>query len=176
MFAVLSAIRPLSTRMHLLLEFWWLWSLTRRFEEAAQSSSPPSSSTEKASLHAVKLTHSGALGAGSWVPPGICQDKKSTLGMHLTQLQSEDPKSDHLDDWPRVLGKVSGCGRGECRIAFTPETKVNLSMLSLGVFFIGLSEKYALHIGQLRCVFIASCGSENARTFTWNPVFNDLMT
>lgn len=40
-------------------------------EEAAQSSSPPSSSTEKASLHA---------------------DKKSTLGMHLTQLQTEDPK------------------------------------------------------------------------------------
>eukprot|EP00434_Breviolum_minutum_P024609 symbB.v1.2.021732.t1/scaffold1896.1/size96813/3 len=40
-------------------------------EEAAQSSSPPSSCAEKASLHA---------------------DKKSTLGMHLTQLQTEDPK------------------------------------------------------------------------------------
>lgn len=46
----------------------WLNSET---EEAAQSSSPPSSSTEKTSLHA---------------------DKKSTFGMHLTQLQTEDPK------------------------------------------------------------------------------------
>ena len=65
-----------------------------KLQEAAQSSSPPSSSTEKTSLHSDSF---GSLVLCLFVYPGRiarhCQDKKSTLGMHLTQLQSEDPKS-----------------------------------------------------------------------------------
>eukprot|EP00438_Fugacium_kawagutii_P035421 Skav202011 [mRNA] locus=scaffold1829:159235:169915:- [translate_table: standard] len=64
------AARAQNRANHVQKKKGWL-SGSAENEEAAQSSSPPSSSTEKASLHA---------------------DKKSTLGMHLTQLQTEDPK------------------------------------------------------------------------------------
>ena len=75
-----------------------LFTLLRK--EAAQSSSPPSSCAEKASLHAANLPRLCCplqglmLAIAEGFPSKLfCgQDKKSTLGMHLTQLQTEDPK------------------------------------------------------------------------------------